>query len=79
MLFLAVLMNIPNSKVCLKGEWSIDCMTLRGKALKSGKSLNVEKFNITITRYEKLVYKPEYREIKRDRVRVSASPFVFPA
>ena len=24
MLFLAVLMNITNSKVCLKGEWSID-------------------------------------------------------
>ena len=23
MLFPAVLMNIPNSKVCLKGEWSI--------------------------------------------------------
>ena len=26
MLFLAVLMNIPNSKVCLKGEWSIATM-----------------------------------------------------
>ena len=24
MLFSAVLMNIPNSKVCLKGEWSIE-------------------------------------------------------
>ena len=29
MLFPAVLMNIPNSKVCLKGEWSIgrNCRT----------------------------------------------------
>ena len=26
MLFSAVLMNIPNSKVCLKGEWSIKIM-----------------------------------------------------
>ena len=26
MLFPAVLMNIPNSKVCLEGEWSIDIL-----------------------------------------------------
>ena len=25
MLFPAVLMNFPNSKVCLIGEWSIEC------------------------------------------------------
>ena len=31
MLFSAVLMNIPNSKVCLKGEWSIRLRINMGK------------------------------------------------
>ena len=65
MLFQAVLMNIPNSKVCLRGEWSI------------WDSFYKEKFNLQVNYFTELFgYEIWTAKLKQNIFLVSIIPYL---